>query len=82
MAKVCGITFNSVQEVCKLKEQTICDFQDLLFKATKGRYFDYEQILQKISLIDIAENMGNIDRLDYYVTYYNSIQWVTAIKQY
>lgn len=83
MVQICGVRFNECEEVKRLKEQIICDFQDLLHKAQRGRYLNYEQILEKISLVDIAENLGGMDKLDYYVTYYNKLSWLTtATKQY
>lgn len=82
MAKICGVTFNECEEVKRLKEQIICDFQDFLHYVERGRYFDYEQILEKISLVDISENLGGMEKLDYYVTYYNKLRWLTTIKQY
>lgn len=82
MGKICGMTYNPRQQVDALKKQVICDFQDLLHLIQRGHRPDYEQIIQKISLIDIAENYGGMKKLDYYTTYYNSLQWIKTVKLY
>lgn len=81
MAKICGLQFNLCEQLASLKNGVICDFQDLLLTAEKGHRYDYQMILEKISLIDIAENAG-LDKIDYFTNYYNSLRWKRTVKPY
>lgn len=72
----CGMRFNACEELKRLKESAICDYQNLLFHALRGHYYDYQLILEKISLIDIYERVSeDLNDMDYYITYYNSAKW-------
>lgn len=81
MAKICGMQYNRCEQIDALKQSAICDFQDLLLTAEKGHRFSYEMILEKISLIGIAEEMS-LNKIDYFTNYYNSLQWKRTVKPY
>lgn len=81
MTKICGLAFDKCGDLNDLKESTICDFKDLLQSVERGHRYNYDMILEKISLIQITEDFS-MKKLDYFINYYKALQWEKTTKPY
>lgn len=63
-------------DVDALKKKVIKEFKQLLKKIAKGYRYDYEFILQEISLIGLLENQ-QLDNTDFFKQFYLNNSWQT-----
>lgn len=56
-----------VKGVDALKQKIICDYKKLINHLNKGKYTDYQFILEEISIVELQ---NDLDYIDYLIQYY------------
>lgn len=63
-------------DVAALKDKVICEFDTLLKSLQKGRRYNYQFILEEISLIDLLLD-GGFGKSEFVKQYYLNNKWQT-----
>lgn len=65
-------------DVAALKDKVSCEFDTLLKSLEKGHRYNYQFIIEEISLIDLLLN-GEIEKSEFIKQFYINNKWQTKL---